>query len=65
MLKSVIVGKKSWGLWLDQWTDGIADWCFTRDEIMIEFKQRKIIIPESFIIDFDNRLNKKKQKRYE
>lgn len=65
ILKSVIVGKKSWGLFLDQWTDGIADWCFTRDEILDEFKIRNIIIPESFIKDFDNRLEKKKQKRYE
>lgn len=65
ILKAVIVGKKSWGLWLDQWTDGIADWCFTRDEILDEFKIRNIIIPQSFLKDFDNRLEKKKQKRYE
>jgi hypothetical protein len=52
-------------LWLDQWTDGIADWCFTREEILDEFKNRNIIIPESFLKDFDNRLEKKKKKRYE
>lgn len=65
ILRSVIIGKKSWGLWLDQWTDGIADWCFTREEILDEFKNRNIIIPESFLKDFDNRLEKKKKKRYE
>jgi hypothetical protein len=65
ILRAVIVGKKSFGLWLDQWTDGIADWCFTRDEILDEFKIRNIIIPQSFLKDFDNRLEKKKQKRYE
>ena len=61
LLRSIIIGKKSWGLFLDQWTDGIADWCFTRDEIFDIFKDKKIIIPESFIKDFDNRLNKEQK----
>lgn len=65
ILRAVIVGKKSWGLFLDQWTDGIADWCFTRDEILDEFKNRNITIPECFLKDFDNRLEKKKRKRYD
>jgi hypothetical protein len=63
MLRAVIIGKKGWGLWLDQWTDGIVDWTFTREEIFSEFEKRNIIIPESFIKDFDNRLLKKKIKR--
>lgn len=61
----MIIGKKSWGLFLDQWTDGISDGLFTKYEILDEFKNRDIIIPESFLLDFENRLYKKRQKRFE
>jgi len=62
--KGVIVGKKSWGLWLNQWTDGIAEGCFTKHEILSEFEKKGIRIPESLLIDFNNRLNQKILKRY-
>ena len=32
-LKGVIVGKKSWGLWLQEWTDGIVSGDFSEKEI--------------------------------
>lgn len=63
ILKAVIIAKKSWGLWLDQWTDGIVDWSFTREEILKQFEDNGIVIPESFISDFKNTLFRKKQKR--
>lgn len=63
ILKSVIVGKKGWGLWLNQWVDGIVDWCFTKEEIFNEFKSNNVEIPDSFVKDFENRLEKLKQKR--
>jgi hypothetical protein len=63
ILKAVIEGKKSWGLWLDQWTDGIVDWSFTEEEILSQFKEKCIVIPESFIRDFQNTLDRKKLKR--
>jgi hypothetical protein len=62
-MESVIRGKKAWGLWLDQWTDGIVDWTFTRQEILNIFEEKNIKIPESFLKDFDNRLEKKKRIR--
>ncbi len=65
LMEAVIRGKKAWGLWLDQWTDGIAEWSFTRDEILGIFEDRGIKIPESFLKDFDNRLDKKKRIRNE
>jgi len=65
LMEAVIRGKKSWGLWLDQWTDGISEWSFTRDEIFEEFSSKGIKIPESFVKDFDNRLDKKKRIRNE
>jgi hypothetical protein len=61
--KGVIVGKKSWGLWLNQWTDGIAEGCFTKQEILSEFEEKGIKIPESLLTDFNNRLYQKVIKR--
>lgn len=61
--RGVIIGKKSWGLWLNQWTDGIAEGCFTKQEILKEFEKHNIKIPESLLTDFNNRLNQKILKR--
>lgn len=63
IVKSVLVGKKGWGLWLDQWTDGIVDWTFTKKDILDEFDNLAIEIPESFIKDFNNTIERKKKRR--
>lgn len=63
ILKSVFVGKRGWGLWRDQWTDGIVDWCFTREEILNEFFEKNIEIPEPLLKEFDDFIQKKKLKR--
>ncbi len=63
ILKSVMIGKKSWGLWVDTWSDGIVDWTFTLEEILEEFSSRNIEIPDSFLLDFKNRIQKKKEIR--
>lgn len=60
ILKSVLIGKKGIGLWFDQWSDGIVDWSFTKEEILSEFEIRGIDIPDSFKTEFDNLINKKK-----
>ena len=39
ILKGVIVGKKSWGLWKDQFIDGILEWSFTKEEVFEQFKK--------------------------
>ena len=62
IVKGVITGKKSWGLFLNQWTDGIAEGVFTKYEILDEFTQRGITIPEPLLNDFNNRLWKKRIK---
>lgn len=59
IVKGVIVGKKSWGLWLNQWTDGISEGSFTKREILEEFDKYNITIPESLMNDFNNVLKKK------
>ena len=65
ILYGVITGKKSWGLWLDQWTDGIIDWTFTKEEILGTFKESGIEIPEPLLKDFNNTLERKRIKRNE
>lgn len=56
ILKMVIEGKKGWGLWLNLWSEGIGEGTFTKHEILNEFKKRDIEIPNSFLIDFENRI---------
>jgi hypothetical protein len=63
IVKGVIVGKKSWGLWSNEWTDGISEGLFTKKEILDEFVKRNIEIPEPFMIDFENKLFDKVMKR--
>ena len=63
ILKSIIIAKKAWGLWVDQWTDGICDWSFTKDDILKEFEDKNIKIPESLLLEFNNMIKRKKEKR--
>ena len=65
VLRSVIIGKKSWGLWLEQYSEGINEWSFTREEILNIFYKHNIKIPESFLKEFDNLIQKKRLKRIE
>jgi hypothetical protein len=45
-------------LWVQEWTDGIVEWTFTKEEILSQFEG--IEIPESFLNDFENVLQRKK-----
>ncbi len=60
VLKSVIVGKKSWGLWKNEWCSGISECSFTRTECLIEFYLNNIKIPDSLKEDFENTLRKRR-----
>lgn len=64
ILKGSIIGKKSWGLWLNEWTDGIVEGSFTKYEILKQFEDHNIKIPESLLIDFNNRLQHKRLKYF-
>ena len=59
------MGKKSWGLWSNTWAEGIVDWSFTKEEILNEFSSKNITIPNSLLIDFENKILKLKVKRNE
>ena len=63
-MKGVIIGKKSWGLWLNEWIDGIVEGSFSENEILKQFEENNIIIPEQFLQDFHNVLVKKIKKRF-
>jgi hypothetical protein len=56
ILKAVITAKKSWGLWCEQFSDGIAENSFTKHEILEQFKQNDIIIPDVFLKEFENKI---------
>jgi hypothetical protein len=64
LLRHFILGKKSWGLWLNQWSEGVAEGTFTKYEILKQFKQYKIKIPDCLRIDFDNRIWKFRYEKY-
>jgi len=65
ILKGVLIGKKSWGLWRNEWSDGISEGLFTKEEIIQQFKDCNIEIPESLLTDFHNTIHKKILKRLE
>ena len=64
ILRCVIIGKKSWGLWVNEWSDGIVEGSFTKSEILEEFSKHNITIPESLLKDFENRIINKIKKKY-
>jgi hypothetical protein len=63
IVRAVMSGKRSFGLWIDQWSEGIVEGNFTEEEILDEFYKRGITIPESLLRDFQNRIDKKKRVR--
>ena len=63
LLKAVISGKKGWGLWVKTWSEGITEWTFTKEEILKEFVERGIEIPEPLMIEWDKLIDKMKNIR--
>lgn len=63
ILKGVITGKKSWGLWRKQWVEGICEWSFTKEEIVKSFMDKGIKIPDPLMKEFDNAIEKGKHIR--
>lgn len=61
LLRQAILGKRSWGLWLNEWSAGIAESTFTKFEIIHEFNKLGIKLPTSLNIDFDNTIYRKRK----
>lgn len=49
-----MIGKKSWGLHVKMWSEGIAEGTFTKYELLQQFTDNNIKIPESLLNDFNN-----------
>ncbi len=60
IVRSVITSKKGWGLWVSEWSSGIGDGLFSKDDILNEFEIRNIELPESFLKEFDDSIRRKK-----
>jgi len=63
ILRGVIIGKKGWGLWVEQYSQGIVEWSFTKEEILEEFTKRNIEIPEPLMLEWDKLIERKRIKR--
>jgi hypothetical protein len=50
-------------LWKNQWSDGISEGSFTQKEILEQFTENGITIPEPLMRDFDNTILKNIKKR--
>jgi hypothetical protein len=64
ILKSVLIAKKGWRLWVNEWSEGISDGLFTKEEILEEFKSKQIELPESFIKELDDTIWKMKKSKW-
>ena len=60
---SVIMGKRGWGLWIKQWSQGIGEGTFTKYEILLEFEKRNIVIPKQLFKDFENNIWRERNKK--
>ncbi len=60
IVKAVIIAKKSWGLQVRMWSEGIADHDFTLEEILDTFKTAEITVPGSLLKGFENEIMKRK-----
>ncbi len=56
ILKAVITAKKSWGLHCKMWAEGICDMDFTKKEILSQFEEAGVTIPECFLKELNNKI---------
>lgn len=54
ILYGVMMGKKGWGLWCEQWSKGISEFIFTKFEIYEMFKKHDIELPKPIEKEFNN-----------
>lgn len=61
IMRHVLMGKKGWGLFSGEWSKGVGERLFRKEEILEEFHKRDIVIPKCFMHEFDNRIEKAKR----
>ena len=58
ILRHVLMGKKGFSLWCNQWAEGVGQGLFSREEILFEFDLRSVVIPECFMIQLEKAIGK-------
>lgn len=58
IVRTILLGKKGLGLWVREWSQGIAEGLFTKHEIYSQFEENNILIPESIKLDIQNNIYK-------
>lgn len=62
VMRHVMMGKKGWSLWCNQWSEGVGQGLFRKEEILEEFRIRNISIPDCFMLQFDKAIEKQIKK---
>lgn len=65
LLRAAIIAKAGWGLWVNEWSDGVVEGSFTKYEILQIFEEKGVIVPEHFLNEFHNAVTRKMIKRME
>lgn len=60
LVKAVLVAKKGWGLWVDEWSSGIAEGLFTKQEIMDFFGNSGVLLSDAFQKELNDSIRRKK-----
>lgn len=58
VMRHVLMGKKGFGLWVREWSGGISEGSFKKQDILDEFATRGISIPDCFMQEFENAIYK-------
>jgi hypothetical protein len=64
IVKGVLISKKGWRLWINEWSQGIVEGVFTRNEILEDIKGRNLEMPESMLLEFENTIQKMRREKY-
>lgn len=62
VLQAIIIGKKSWALHLDMWSNSIAEGTLFKFELLEYFQSCGVIIPAKFMQEFNNAVVIKRNK---
>lgn len=64
IVKCVLISKKGWRLWVNEWSMGVVEGVFTKQEIIEDINGRGFEIPESMITELENTIQKMRREKY-
>ena len=65
IMRHVMMGKKGWSLWCNQWSEGVGQGLLRKEEILEIFHEKEVHIPDCFMLQFENTIRKEKLKYYD